>query len=98
MALYNLILMRLRLDTKLMHACTIIELYYQLLDSMEIQVQVAVCGCKVVLYQRQEQWNIALVELGKQSVTMTGMSKILVWFVDRGDYQPLVIVFTMQAI
>ena len=55
-----------------------------------IQVQVAVYSCVVGLYQRQGQLNIALVEDGELCVTVTGTTKMLLWFVDSWGSQPQV--------
>ena len=57
---------------------------------IQIQVQVAVYSCVEVLYQRQGQLNIALVEHGELCVTITGTTKMLLWFVDSWDSQPQV--------
>ena len=47
-----------------------------------MQVQVAVCSCEEVLYQKQGQLNIALVENGELCVTAVGTTKMLLLFVD----------------
>ena len=52
-----------------------------------MQVQVAVCSCEVVLYQKQGRLNIALVEHGELCVITIGTTKMLLWFVDVWDSQ-----------
>ena len=40
------------------------------------------CSYVEVLYQRQGQLNIAVVEDGELCVTITGTTKMLLWYVD----------------
>ena len=60
------------------------------IHALQIQVQLVVYSCVVVLYQKQGQLNIALVGHGELCAIITGTTKMLLWFVDSWDSQPQV--------
>jgi hypothetical protein len=58
------------------------------------KVQVAAYSCVEVIYHKQGQWNIALVEDGELCVIGIGITKMLLWCVDSWDSQPQVRMYT----